>query len=71
MQTCPAAPLPSDQQVVDTVGAGDTFVAVVISLLLGKEPLQLTDTVKALVEANTVCARKVIIEGLKGLVKRD
>ena len=69
VHTFPAAPLPLGQQVVDTVGAGDTFVAVIISLLLGKEPLQLMDTVQALVEANTVCARKVTMEGLKGVVE--
>jgi sugar/nucleoside kinase (ribokinase family) len=63
--------LPPGEQVIDTVGAGDTFVAVIIAQLFGKEPMQLMDAVKALIEANTVCAKKVCMQGMKGLIRID
>jgi sugar/nucleoside kinase (ribokinase family) len=64
----PAASLPEGKQVIDSIGAGDTFIAVVIAQLLSKNPLELMDAIRAMAEANRVCAMKVAQEGFDGLI---
>jgi sugar/nucleoside kinase (ribokinase family) len=70
-QTLPAAPLPEGKQLVDSIGAGDTFIAVVIAQLMPKHPLELMDAIKAMSEAIRVCALKVAQEGFDGLIVKE
>jgi sugar/nucleoside kinase (ribokinase family) len=57
--------------VIDSIGAGDTFIAVVIAQLLSKNPLELMDAIRAMSEANRVCAMKVAQEGFDGLIVKE
>jgi sugar/nucleoside kinase (ribokinase family) len=66
-----ATPLQPGEQVVDTVGAGDTFIGSVIAHLIFKNPLEMFDTIRAMRSALDLCAKKVVREGFGGLVEME
>jgi sugar/nucleoside kinase (ribokinase family) len=57
-------------EIVDSVGAGDTFIACVIQGLAGRGKLKPEGVDKVMYTSMAICARKIQKEGFQDIVQR-